>query len=288
VFTPSFAPPGDPGQVLPGGSPWSVLIFTVKGVAFTTHVDFFDGNGAPAPLSTNKAVALTLVEVAGPNPGATLGSVLVPAGATSVDVTGSTIGSKFLGAQVQAVVGKGQQIMTDLSDTFEVFQAAAAASGHKLLSVGGDNSGVDSSCIATKQQPTCVDVVLPAANAVIGNLVVSLGSCAGICGNQALLTGEQLFEVNTAAGVVTRTTPIVVLFKCDKSQCPGDPKQYHFQVRLTPADDWTDPPICARSGEVGPPPEKYCWDQQSSIKNGAGDLSQVLLFLVDAKVAMPR
>ena len=271
------------------GAPWSdtLVPFVVSGVPFTTEVAF-TLNGVPTPLSYSKEVAITLTETVGPQAGTVLNTFKAPAGATSVAIPGSVMQPAANGVTLEAKAGKGPTaIITTRS--FDVLGEATGVNNGTTtkLSVGGTGGGAGTSCTPTIERPWCSEMILPSASAVVDNrVVIAQGRCegalAGACGNLALSYTQAIFDVNSS--VVNSTHPIIVIVKCDKSQCPGDPKSYELGVRLTPADPWTTPQPCAKAGEVDPGLD-YCFDTQASNRDGAGDLIQVMNFLKDLSLA---
>lgn len=268
------------------GAPWSdtVTPFVVAGVNFTTDVAFYFG-ADPAPLSWTKDVTITLTELAGPDPGKVLKTFKVPAGALSVSIPNSVIEFADNNVTIEAKVGKGPTAITDTL-SFQVLQEATGASNGTTtkISVGGNGAGVGTSCSPTPQEPWCSELILPSADAVIDdNIVIAQGECDGVCENLSLSYTVGIFAVNST--VVDDTHPITLIVKCDKTQCPGDPKSFLLGVRLTPADPWDlDVDPCARSGQLNPG-SPYCFDEQASNRDGAGDLIQVVLFRFDMSIA---
>ena len=266
-------------------APWSDVFvpFVVTGVPFTTEVAF-TYLGQPTPLSTSKEVTITLTETVGPQAGTVLNTFKVPAGATSASIPGSVMQPASNGVTLEAKAGKGPTAIIT-TKSFDVLQEATGANNGTTtkLSVGGTGGGSGTSCTPTAAKPWCSEMILPAANAVIDNrVVIAQGRCDGVCQNLALSYTQAIFDVNSQ--VVNSTHPIIVIVKCDKTQCPGDPKSYLLGVRLTPADPFTTPQPCARTGEVDPGLD-FCFDTQASNRDGAGDLIQVMNFLKDLSLA---
>jgi len=267
------------------GAPWSDVFvpFVVTGVPFTTDIAF-TYLGQPTPLSTSKEVTITLTETVGPQAGTVLKTFKVPVGATSVSIPGTVMQPAFNGVTLEAKAGKGPTAIIT-TKSFDVLQEATGVNNGTTtrLSVGGTGGGSGTSCTPTAAKPWCSEMILPSANAVIDNrVVIAQGRCDGVCQNLALSFTQAIFDVNTS--VVDSTHPIIVIVKCDKTQCPGDPKNYDLGVRLTPADPFTIPTVCAKAGEVDPGLD-YCFDSQASNRDGAGDLIQVVLFLKDLSIA---
>jgi len=275
-----------PSYPTAAGAPWSdtVTPFVVAGAQFTTDISFYYGTTL-APLSWTKDVTITLTETAGPNPGLVLNTFKVPAGSTSVSIPGSVIASADNAVTLEAKAGKGPSAIIT-TKTFEVLQKATGANDGTTtkISVGGTGSGVGTSCTPTPEEPWCSELILPSANAVIDNrIVIAQGECDGVCENTLLSYTVGIFQVNTT--VVDDTHPITAIVKCDKTQCPGDPKSFLLGVRLTPDDPWDlEVDQCARSGQLNPG-DPYCFDAQASNRDGAGDLIQVMLFRYDMSIA---
>ena len=284
IFTPSI-------ETAPN-APWAKPPFVVQDIAFTTEVSF-TFQGSPAPLSWSKDTTVTLTETVGPQAGKTINSFKVPMGATSALIPGSILKPASNNVTLQAKAGNGSNALVG-TRSFNVLQTATGVNNGTttLLSVGGTGSGAGVPCSATAAKPWCTDVILPSADSVLDNrLVVAQGTCVGLagsgddpllCAKPDLSYSTAIFDVNPAK--VTRTTPITVLVKCDKTVCAGDPKNYPVQVKLTPTDPWTTPAFCTKQGQIDPG-LLYCWDLQNSIKNGAGDLIQALQFLTDPSIS---
>jgi len=275
-----------PAYPTAAGAPWSdtVTPFVVAGQQFTTDIAFYNG-ASPAPLSWTKDVTITLTETAGPNPGLVLNTFKVPAGSTSVSIPGSIIASAHNFVTVEAKAGKGPTAIIT-TKTFEVLQEATAANNGTTtkISVGGTGSGVGTSCTPTAEEPWCSELILPSPDAVLDNrIVIAQGECDGVCENTLLSYTVGIFQVNPT--VVDDAHPVTAIVKCDKTQCPGDPKSFLLGVRLTPEDEWdlTVEP-CAKSGQLNPG-SPYCFDAQASNRDGAGDLIQVVLFRYDMSIA---
>jgi len=267
------------------GAPWSdtLVPFVVSGVAFTTEIAF-TLNGVPTPLSYSKEVTITLTQTVGPQAGTVLNTFKAPAGATSVAIPGTVMAPAANGVTLEAKAGKGPTAIITTRSFDVLSEATGVNNGNTTrLSVGGTGGGAGTSCTPTIARPWCSELILPSANAVIDNrVVIAQGRCDGVCQNLALSYTQAIFDVNPQ--VVDSTHPIIVLVKCDKSQCPGDPKDYALGVRLTPSDPFVFPESCIRSGEINAGKD-FCLDDQASNRDGAGDLIQVMLFLKDLSLA---
>jgi hypothetical protein len=266
-------------------APWSQPPFMVSGALHTVHLNFFIGT-TPAPLSTGgRGTSLTFAIVNGTTV-TDLKTYLVPPDVTTFTVTDLPTAAPANDVLLRATAATSKQspLVGTLGLSILRSYLNNVNGGSSLSSIGGRNSGLDSSCEATAQEPTCVDVILPAGAATSGNVILSLGTCQGlpdVC-SDTMSYLELLMNVNPA--VVTNTNPIKVLLKCDKTKCPGDPKQYAAFVRLTPTDAWAQAPYCQNKGVVDAG-LNYCIDASNSVKNGAGDYVQTVLFITDPRAA---
>lgn len=265
-------------------APWAQPPFMVSGALHTVTVNFFNGT-TPAPLSTaGKGTALTFAIVDGTTT-TNLKTYTVPPNVTTFTVTDLPTAAPANNVQLKATAATSPRspIIAFLSLSILKSYLNNDGGNHTLSSIGGKGSGLDSSCEATAQQPFCADVVLPAgASQSGGNVILALGSCTGLC-NNPLSFLELLISVDPT--VVTATNPVKVYLKCDKTVCPGDPKNYPAFVQLSPDAAEVVATPCQTKGVIDPGLD-FCSDESSSIKNGAGDFVRLVLFKTDPRTRL--
>lgn len=264
-------------------APWAQPPFMVSGELHTATVNFFNDAG-PAPLSTGgKGVALTFAIVDGAT--TNLRTYTVPPNVTTFTVADLPTTAPANNVQLKATAATSKQspIIAFLGLSILRTYLSNPGGAHALSSIGGTGSGLDASCEATRAEPFCVDVILPpGASASGGNVILALGTCAGVCPTP--LSFLELL-INVDPTVVTNTNPVRILMKCDKSVCSGDPKDYPAFVQLTPALGEVVSPFCQSKGVIDEGLD-FCTDQASSIKNGAGDYVLTLLIRTDPKTRL--
>lgn len=279
VSTPSIALPDAPG------TPAS---FIVQDVPFDAAVEFLDGAGNPAPLSSNQDVKLRLSVGTGPDSPADLAVLTVPKGQTTASFSGVSLATPANGVVLRAAsVPKkpADAIAGDSApvDVLEQFVAAPASSG--LVSIGGAGDA-GTGCEATPSSPVCADLVLPNAAGVLSDILLSLGACDAV----VECTGSVVQAlVGLSPDAYTRDAPATLVMKCDKTLCGGGGiPSFDLLVDLTyDGAPTTEPaPACPSKGTVGAD-QTFCVDYVQSTRDNAGDLHLFLLFVQDARVRFP-
>lgn len=280
VSTPSIALPDAPG------TPAS---FIVQDVPFDVAVEFLDGAGNPAPLSTNQDTKVRLSVVTGPDSPAELAVVTVPKGAVTASFAGASLATAANGVMLRAATlpKKPVDAITENSASFDVLEEFVAAPGSSALaSIGGAGAGAGTSCEATPASPVCADLVLPGSGGVLSDILLSLGACDAV----VACTGSVVQAlVALSADTYTRESPATLIMKCDKTLCGGGGiPSFSLLVDLTyDGVPTSDPaPACPEKGVVGAD-QTFCVDYVQSTRDNAADLHLFLLFVQDARVRFP-
>ncbi len=270
-----------PGVTLPE-TPGTPAVYVVKATDFSVGVAFSDGT-TPLPLSYNKPTDLWLKVLTGPDAG-TMWQTTAPAGSTSATFTGLQFPDAGSGAVLQvSSVGSSSQpaITSPPSAPFTVLVSSGSASKDAALTSITSGGTAANPCAPTPNDPVCAD--LQPGGVATADGLLSLSPCEGAsCKGQGV---QVLIALKPAADI--RQTPATLVFKCDKTLCPGGGiRKYQLEVTLVPGGPAVIAPGCPRKGVVGPD-QKFCVDYVQSTRDNAGDTLLYLLFVEDAKVRFP-
>jgi hypothetical protein len=273
-----------PGVTVPttAGTPGA---YVVEDTPFNVTVQFQDALFNPAPLSLS-STKLVVTATTGPDAGQVLGRATAPALSNGMTITGLVIPDPATGVTIRVAVDGSSPSATPGTKTFNVDeQVQTAPASTTLLSVGGDNDGIQKSCTATKAEPICIDMVLPFGATT--QELLSLGPCDPTFGCPAERdTGTWLAGLDHTK--YTRTAPGLLVVKCDKTSCPGTGvPHFNLTVQLTPTSPVVVAPPCAVRGQVGPD-QSFCHDVAQDHRDNAGDVLLNLLWLDDGRISIPK
>ena len=284
-----------PDIVVPdtAGAPAS---FIVAGKSFDVDLTF-TANGVLAPISANKAATITLTIPDGPadanlDPDV-VGTKNVPAGVTSATVPG-TLPQAANGVVVTASATIQNKPVPDLkpgkSLGLDPQKAFVSRPKSTLTSIGSADPGVP--CTATPSQPICADLLLPNQDGVLSNnVLLSLGACPVIGPGRCPANSSVVQALVDLGPAYDATHPMTLVFKCDKTQCPGGAiNSYQLNVKLTYAPEDEDPtktaPPCASKGVIQAGTH-FCLDYVQSTRDNAGDTILFLLLDRDLRTQGP-
>ena len=267
VFTPGYATTPDTAA-----SPFAVV---TAGVDFSVDATFLDAAGNPAPLANKSTNVRITVDSAA---GALVANQTVPGGATSFTFTGLRINSPSTGLSLHLETTQLKTVVTGSTEqSFPVNKAATTTSGSTKLSVGA-GGGVGTGCFPTATETTCAELSLPSST---GNAVLSLELCDGV------LACPVKRDVVGAYVKVGTTTPATMVYKCDKTACPGSGvTSYSLNVQAVANGPVVTAPPCPSKGVLGLA-QDFCVDYRASKRDNASDLNLVLLFVEDPRVTIP-
>ena len=147
ISTPTITLPDAPGTV--------GLWYVVRGVAFQADLRFLDDAAAPAPLSDNKTVTVTV------SYGRTvLGSVDVAAGDKTAVVPLQAIPDAASGVTLTASAAIKPKPVTGTSAAFDVLLESKFLASTGRSTIGGAG-GTAMECNATPEFPVCADLSPP-------------------------------------------------------------------------------------------------------------------------------
>jgi hypothetical protein len=262
-------------------------LFLVVGVGFNVKVTFTASDGTTLlPISTTKDATLRVTTTTGLDAGKTLGSVVVPKGATSATITGAKLitsdnnlklsVSGFIKSKPVDGLQPGESGVFDAQKSF--FSAPAATTKVSI----GPGGGAGATCTPTPQQPTCAELYLPSGAG--SNQLLSLGSCNGLenaCDPKESVV-QALFK-NPDQNPYTRTSPILMILKCDKTLCGGGAVyKVDVMVALLPTDPGEVAQPCPANGTIGAL-QQFCVDNVMSKRDNSGDTYRFLWFLHDLR-----
>lgn len=275
VSTPDIALPNTPGT--------HGLVYVVAGHGFRVDLTFLDAGNAPAPLSTNQDVTVTLAFDSCTT--APVASVAVPQNDTTARVDGLThAAANGLVVCAKSVTNPAKNAVTGTSAGFDVQRTLVqAGTGATLTQVGAHG---DAGCVATVDEPVCADLLTPVTGGISDSagILMSLGLCDGIANCKGSV-------VQTLVGLdptkYTRTSPATLVMKCDKVLCGGGGiNKVTLLVQIQPGSTYVTAPSCPAKGTVGPL-QTFCVDYVQSTRDNSGDTYLYLLFTEDHKVIFP-
>jgi hypothetical protein len=265
------------------GAPEDLL---VAGAPFAVDVSF------SAPISTSASVTLQ-VEVTG-GPAFTAASstrTVVPRGA----VRGS-FGQLVLDraandvvltvraiAPVREVLGvvPGSSLQLRPAQALHVVRDVTSV---PIDAAGGttvSRQGPGVPCTATPEQPTCVDLVLPASNGNGDRALFTTGVCSESVGCEP---GRDVLQV-LAVFELSKQQPATLVVKCDKSLCGvGSIQSSVLKVSLAADGALRPAPACSAKGVIDEALET-CVDYVQSRRDGSGDTHLYWLVPRDARMS---
>lgn len=285
----AFTEVTDAAISLPDSPGANGLWYVVQDRTFTVDLAFVNAAGAPRPLSTSKAVTVSVKH------GSTvLGSVEVPANETTAPLGGAgfVIADAAAGVRLTAVADTKPRATNGTSRPFDVLIKTLPVTAGGLTSIGDEGDGTHP-CVPAPGT-VCGDLLAPAGAEFGENGHLSQGECA---------TGTKCVDTYVQAIVTfspSPTNPATLVMKCDKDACGvGAIKNKKLQVTLSPespepndprAVDYEAPACSAKGvvdyvpGTVGPGNLPFCVDYVQSTRDNAGNTLLHLLFVEDAKV----
>lgn len=275
VSTPDIALPDTPGT--------QGLVYVVAGHEFRVDLAFLDASNAPAPLSTNQSVTVSLAFDSCST--ASVASVVVPENVTTAAVTGLThAAANGLVVCAKSLTNPAKNAITGSSAGFDVQRTLVQAGTDATLTQVGTHG--DGGCVATPTEPVCADLLTPLAGGISdpAGILMSLGLCDGItrCKGSVVQT-----LVGLDASKYTRTSPATLVMKCDKTLCGGGGiNKVSLLVQLQPGTAYVTAPSCPAKGTVGAS-QTFCVDYVQSTRDNSGDTYLYLLFTEDHKVIFP-
>ena len=280
------------GVALPAGAPGNPSAVVVQNTAFSVTVTFADRAGNPAPPSRTSAstVTLTVEPPAGEPPSASgdaqfVGqhTLVVPAGATTATATGLRLSPADnrirIGAKVTAGSRDALAIPKGFSAQFDVVVSAVSFPRSQTFI---STTGHTTECTATSATPYCADILLPFGTDT--GTLLTVGNCDSFLGCSS--ADQIVVQLLAALGSsYSRTNPATVVYKCDKTTCPGKSiKSYRVFVSLAPTGALRAAPACAAKGVVDEGLD-FCLDYVQSKRSNAGDTHLFLLFARDARMS---
>jgi hypothetical protein len=259
-----------PGDGLPS-TPGKGTSYVVAGAPFDVS---FSSN---LPLSTTKSTHVVLTALDGTNP--VTGSTDVPAGETTGTIAGITLSTVANNVNLHVAVDERRTEVQpgDLPVDVLRFSSPAPDTSTLIGISGGGSPGVE--CHPTTTDPICGDLLVPDG---IGGPGFVSQACNGPCGAH----GSYVQALIETAGIYSKTNPFEVVFKCDKSLCPGKAiKTYSVKVELIAGTGAVASPPCASKGVIDPDPDvQFCTDYVQSSRDNAGDVLLHVELPFDAKV----
>lgn len=263
---------GEP--IVPGANNPTLII--EKGKPFQVVVSLAE-DATGAPLTFNRDSVVT-VSISG---GAALGTIVVPAGASSSAPAALTVASAANGVALEAAVTGGAKdakaLTPGTSGSFDVLLETQRSDNGGVARLSTDRS--TDTCTPDVATPYCADVSLPFGTT--GGYLVSVGTCDGVCPGAA----ASRRVVQLLAGLAPRTDgapAATIVFKCDKSKCKGGGvSSYAPLINLAPTGELEPAPRCNAKGSVAG--NTHCVDYVQSKRDGAGDLHIYVLFAKDVR-----
>jgi hypothetical protein len=245
-----------------------------------------------APISRTEAVTLEITAPGGPAfTAASATRIVVPKGA----VTGSfqqlalaaAANDVVLSVRAVAPVSEVLTVVPGSSLQLEPRQAlhvardvaSFAIDARRGATVSVQGPGVP--CTATPEQPTCVDLVLPASAGNGSRALFTTGVCSTSVGCQP---GRDVLQV-LAVFELPKDDPATLVVKCDKTLCGVGPiPGTVLKVSLAPDGALQPAPACSRKGLIDQRLET-CVDYVQSKRDGSGDTHLYWLVPRDARMS---
>jgi hypothetical protein len=281
------------GVAAPEGAPNNPSAVIAQDKDFSVTVTFSDaaGNALPPSWTKDSTVDLTVEPpAAGTEPPSEAGTaqfvsqhtLVVPAGAASATVSGLKLSPADNRVRIGAKVTGGSKDATAIpkgfSEQFDVVLRAFASetAGQNIL----NTSGSDTECVPTSASPYCADVHLPFGSE--SGTLLTVGKCDSFLGCSS--TNRQVIQVLADLGAsYSRTNPAFVVYRCDKTACPGSGvASYKVLVNLAATGPLVAAPACSAKGVVDANLD-YCVDYRQSKRDIAGDTFMYLLFAIDIR-----
>ena len=250
-----------------------------------------------APISRSKSVTLQ-IDVSG-------GPAFTADSATRIVVAKGAIGGTFRSLALDAAANDVVLSVRAIAPAADVLTVAPGSSVQlqprqalhvvrdvaslDLASFGLDaragatvsKQGPGVACTATPEQPTCVDLVLPASAGNGDQVLFSTGVCGASVG---CAPGRDLLQV-LAVFELTKQNPATLIVKCDKTLCGVGPITGSvLQVSLAPDGALQPARACSRKGEIDQRLET-CVDYVQSKRDGSGDTHLYWLVPRDARMS---
>lgn len=273
-------------SVVPPGSKGAPEDLLVAHELFAVDVSF------SAAISTVKSVTLEIEVTGGPAfTDASVTRIVVPKGAVS-----GSFGQLALDAAANDVVLSVRAIAPERDVSTVVPGSSLQLEPQQALHVARDftsftidatggatvsEQGPGVACTATAEQPTCVDLVLPASAGNGNQALFSTGVCSASVGcepSRDVLQVLAVFEL-------PKENPATLVVKCDKSLCGvGSIQSNVLKVSLAPDGALRAAPACSAKGVIDEGVET-CVDYVQSKRDGSGDTHLYWLVPRDARMS---
>ena len=265
------------------GAPADLLVARER---FAVDVSF------SAPISTGKSVTLEITVTGGPAfTAASVTRVVVPKGAVggSFEQLALDAAANDVVLSVRAIAPERDVLTVVPGSSLQLRPVQALNVARDVASIPVDLStgatvsklGPGRACTATPEQPTCVDLVLPASAGNGDRALFSTGVCSASVGCQP---GRDVLQV-LAVFELPKQNPATLIVKCDKSLCGlGSIAGTVLKVSLAPDGPLGAAPPCSAKGVIDPGLET-CVDYVQSRRDGSGDTHLYWLVPRDARMS---
>jgi len=283
------------GLPVPEGAPHNPSAIVVADTDFSVKVKFSDEYGKALPLSWTDDVTIVLsvqppAEGQPPSGGGDTqfvggNTILVPAGATSATGSGFQLSPPENRIRLGAVVDWGDAYPKAIPMAFSAqFDVVARAITVPPEATFISTSGSPSECSVTSYAPYCADVRLPFGTD--SGAVLTVGACDAFlgCSSPDQIVVQVLADLGPS---YSRTSPVTVVYKCDKTVCSPylSPKKFHVFVSLAATGPLAKAPACVEKGVVTDG-KNFCVDYFQSVRDSkTGDLQLFLLLARDARMS---
>jgi hypothetical protein len=276
----------------PAGAAGAPTALVQAGLPFSVSVELQGADDKAYPASTTKDTVLSIAVTEGSN-AATFSPTVTTTATGAAGASAPTFPGLDLTAppnEVQLTVAlldgpAALNLTSGVTDRFDVVATSeleSVASSDRGRSLVVSKNGVDQPCepVAAPGATTCVDLVLPLG--VASDVFFSTGLCDAVVGctdgPRDLL--QVLADFGSGYG---NTTPATLIFKCDKSLCPGKGvPAYELKVNLDATGDLANAVACRSKGVI-PSGQTNCLDYRQSKRDGSGDLYLYWLVARDAR-----
>jgi hypothetical protein len=273
-------------SVVPPGSKGAPADLLVAHERFAVDVSF------SAPISRADSVTLEIDVTGGPAfTAASTTRIVVPKGAVrgsfgqlALDAAANDI---VLSVRAIAPAKDVETVRPGSSLQLEPRQALHVArdfASFPIEATGGatvSSQGPGVACTATPEQPTCVDLVLPASDGNGTRALFATGVCSASVG---CAPGRDVLQV-LAVFELPKQNPATLIVKCDKTLCGVGPITGSvLQVSLAPDGALRAAPACSRKGVIDDGVET-CVDYVQSKRDGSGDTHLYWLVPRDARMS---
>jgi hypothetical protein len=273
-------------SVVPPGSPGAPEDLLVARERFAVDVSF------SAPISVSKSVTLEITVSGGPAfTGASATRIVVPKGAVggSFDQLALDAAANDVVLSVRAVAPARDVLTVVPGSTLQLEPRQALNVARDVASFEIDASsgatvskqGPGVPCTATPEQPTCVDLVLPASAGNGTRALFSTGVCSDSVGCEP---GRDVLQV-LAVFELPKDNPATLVVKCDKTLCGVGPLTGSvLKVSLASDGALRAAPACGAKGVIDSGTET-CVDYVQSKRDGSGDTHLYWLVPRDARMS---